>query len=244
METKKEIRSLIKKLRKQMSPQEWQEKTRMITEKVISSNSFLEATDLFCYVDFNNEVGTEGIMREAWKLGKNVWVPKVFGDKMEFFRIDSLNNLEKGNFGVLEPSEYTEKADIKDALVIVPGVAFDKSCNRIGYGKGFYDKYLSAHPTLDTIGIAFDIQVIEELPTEENDKRLNAVITETLEMKNMETNLPKDPVLLLSVVNTKLRDFYPSLDILCEDMNVDRNIIVDTLKGMNYEYDESRNQFV
>ena len=244
METKQEIRSLVKKLRKQMTPEEWQEKTGLITEKVTGSVDFLEATDLFCYVDFNHEVGTEGIMKEAWKLGKNVWIPKVFGEEMEFFRIDSLDNLEKGNFGVLEPAEYGKKADETDALVIVPGVAFDKNCNRIGYGKGYYDKYLSVHPTLNTIGIAFDIQLIEELPVEENDRRLDAVITETLEIRNMETNLPKDPVLLLSVVNTKLRDFYSSLDALCEDMHVDRDTIVDTLKGMNYEYDESRNQFI
>lgn len=181
METKREIRKQIRKIRSQIEPEEWQAKTDAIRERVVSNDLFREATDILCYINMENEVGTRQIIEEAWRLGKNVWVPKTLADgSMEFYCIHSFSELDSGAFGVMEPDGKGECAELDYGLMIVPGVAFDLDGNRIGYGKGFYDRYISRYPHLDTMGLAFDIQLLEQLPAEECDRSLDMVITETL----------------------------------------------------------------
>lgn len=180
METKKEIRQQIRKIRRNIEAGEWQAATDIITGKVIESDSFREATDLYCYMNFDSEVETVRIMEEAWRLGKNVWLPKTFGDEMEFYLVHSMQELEKGNYGIMEPSGRSEKASGDDGLMIVPGVAFDLQHNRIGYGKGYYDRYLEKHPNLVTMGVAFDVQIVDKIPSDEFDHPLNMIMTESM----------------------------------------------------------------
>lgn len=182
LETKQEIRKQIRKIRNCIEPEVWQRATDIITEKVIQSDCFRETTDLLCYINFEGEVGTHEIIEEAWRLGKNVWVPKVAGNDMDFYCIHSFDELKKGTFGVPEPSDDGEPFHDEEALMIVPGVAFDRKKNRIGYGKGYYDRYLMRNPEIETIGISFDLQMMESLPAEETDRPLCKVFTETLEI--------------------------------------------------------------
>lgn len=177
METKKEIRHKIIGLRKEMDPLVWQQATNDITEKVISHPRFLEETDIYCYANYNGEAGTLHIMEEAWKLGKNVWLPKVEGNEMNFYLVENKDDLKPGAYGILEPVG-TQMADGKDGLMIMPGVAFDEECHRIGYGGGFYDKYLKKHPDLHAVAIAFELQMYHELPCEEHDMKPEKIVTE------------------------------------------------------------------
>lgn len=177
METKKEIRHKIIALRKEIDPLVWQQATTAITEKLIRHPRFLEETDIYCYANYNGEVGTSLIMEEAWKLGKNVWFPRVEGSEMNFYLVESKEDLKPGAYGILEPSGDC-MADGKDGLLIMPGVAFDEECRRIGYGGGFYDKYLEKHPNLHAIAIAFELQMYREIPFEGHDIRPEKVITE------------------------------------------------------------------
>ena len=179
METKQEIREQIIKIRRGMEEEEWQAATDAIAGKVIESDSFREATDLYCYMDFDREAGTDRIMDEAWRLGKDIWLPKVSGGEMEFFLVKPSQKFVKGAFGILEPSGVSEMAKGTDGLAIVPGVAFDREKNRIGYGKGFYDRYLRKHPHLVKMGIAFDVQLVDKIPKEETDCGLDFVVTES-----------------------------------------------------------------
>ncbi|KMZ55018.1 5-formyltetrahydrofolate cyclo-ligase [Dorea sp. D27] len=178
MAEKEEIRKLILKKRLEISPVEWQNGTEAITREIISHVWFREATDIYCYVDCRKEAGTRPLMEEAWRLGKTVWVPKAEEVEMDFYEIHSFDELSRGCFGVLEPA-IGAAADGKDGLVIMPGVAFDARRGRIGYGKGYYDRYLRKHPGLHTIAAAFDIQIVEEVPQEEEDVRPQLIITET-----------------------------------------------------------------
>ena len=102
---------------------------------------------------------------------------------------------------------------------------------------------LVMHPELTKMGIGFSFQLFPTLPKEPCDIPVDIVITEE-GVNQMEIKLPKDPMLLLSVVNTKIRDYYHTLDALCEDMCVEKEAIISQLKGIDYEYDESRHQFV
>ncbi len=99
---------------------------------------------------------------------------------MSFYLVESEKELVRGAFGILEPTGESERAPGDDGLVIIPGIAFDKHYNRIGYGKGYYDRYLSAHPNLFKLALAFDIQLVDKIPAEECDCRMDMIFTETL----------------------------------------------------------------
>ena len=101
METKKEIRHKIIRLRKEMDPLVWQQATNDITERVINHPRFLEETDIYCYANYNGEVGTSSIMEEAWKLGKSVWFPRIEGSEMNFYLVESKDDLQPGAYGIL-----------------------------------------------------------------------------------------------------------------------------------------------
>lgn len=188
LETKQEIRQQILKIRRQMSQEEWAAGTAAIQQKVIACDVFREATDLFCYMDFQNEVGTKRIIEEAWRLGKSVWLPRVEGKNLEFYEAHDFSRLIFSKWGIAEPDGSTEKAWGSDGLVLMPGVAFDRQCRRIGYGGGYYDRYLTAHPHLDTMAVAFDIQMMEQIPEDPHDISPAIVLTETLDLERPERN--------------------------------------------------------
>lgn len=118
METKKEIRHKIIRLRKEMDPLVWQQATNDITERVINHPRFLEETDIYCYANYNGEVGTSSIMEEAWKLGKSVWFPRIEGSEMNFYLVESKDDLQPGAYGILEPTG-DHIADGEDGLLIM-----------------------------------------------------------------------------------------------------------------------------
>lgn len=182
LEVKEEIRLETLKKRQAISPDVWQSSTEIIAKEITAHDWFREATDIYCYLDCKGEVGTRQIIEEAWRLGKSVWAPQVDKTALKFIALHSFEELAKGRFGLLEP-KGEEAADGVDGLVIVPGVAFDVSRARIGYGKGYYDRYLKEHPKLHTIAAAFDVQVLDEIPQEDNDIKPQILITETRTIK-------------------------------------------------------------
>lgn len=177
METKKDIRKRVLAERKTLSFEAQTEKTQKIYEQVISHPLFLDAGEIYCYIDYNHEAGTKKLIEKSWELGKNVAVPKVIGDQMEFFYITSFDELKEGYYKIMEPVTE-EKADAPEALVIMPGAAFDEECSRIGYGGGFYDKYLERHPGYRRIALAFELQITEHVPADTYDIKPEVIITE------------------------------------------------------------------
>ncbi len=149
----------------------------VIFNKVVSHSFFLEAENILCFLNYQSEVETKNIIKKAWEEGKRVYVPRIDEDIMNFYQITSFQDLIKGYKGILEPVG-DHIFDMKDGLVIMPGVAFDKCRNRIGYGKGFYDKFLCLHPSLKTIAIAFELQIVDEIPYDSLDIIPEILITE------------------------------------------------------------------
>lgn len=177
MESKKDIRKRVLTKRKEILKKVWEENSHKIFEKVVTHPSFLNADEVYCYVDFKNEVGTKEILEYAWSLQKKVAVPKILGDDMKFYYINSLHELEEGYFGIFEPV-IENQAEGENVLVVMPGVAFDRQRHRIGYGKGFYDKYLDEHPDYQTMALAFELQMVENIPADEHDICPQIIITE------------------------------------------------------------------
>lgn len=182
MMEKSEIRKLIFQKRKEASTEYLKEASEIICKKIISLEVFQQANTIYAYMDCRNEVMTAMVIEDAWRLGKKVAVPKVEGKEMNFYLIDSYDNLKLGNFQIREP-ENCPKAEDENALMIMPGVAFDTNGHRIGYGGGYYDRYLAVHKQLKTAAVAFDFQMLENLPTEPTDILPQMILTETKTLK-------------------------------------------------------------
>lgn len=156
-------------------------KDNIIYNKVINSIEYKDAANIFVYVSYKSEVDTHKIISKAIVDGKRVFVPKVISNEegMEALEIKGLHDFKKGSYGILEPmgSDYV-KPQIID-LILVPGLAFDKKGGRIGYGGGFYDRYMkSTSKSTVKIGICYDFQMVEEVTMDFNDVLVDKVITD------------------------------------------------------------------
>ena len=177
MTPKQEIRKKYKSLRNEMSSQEVKEKSNQICQNFISSNLFQQAERIMAYAPLGNEVDIRPVIEEGWRQQKRIVFPKVFGDTMRYFEISSFSQLKEGTFHVMEPVE-TNPVDWEEALVFVPGVAFDRQGNRMGYGKGYYDRFFEEKTDCVKVGVAYELQVANHLPTEENDLPMEYLVTE------------------------------------------------------------------
>ncbi len=181
---KKQIRKKIREQRAYLTQEEIEARSRQICRRILDMEAFQKASCLYTYIDCKGEASTRLLMEEAWKLGKRVAAPKVHGEDMDYFYIRSMEDLEPGYFQIPEPKEGLAKAEEEDALVIVPGVAFDSHLHRCGYGKGFYDRYLKAHPHHTAIAIALEFQVVEEVPSEQFDVCPDMLVTPLRTIRN------------------------------------------------------------
>ena len=173
------IRKEVLQKRNSLSPNERKIKSELICQKVISHPKFLEAEVILVYMPIKSEVSTISIIQQAWKLNKIVGFPKIEDNKMQFYNANNFSQLAKGTSSILEP-ETNNLIEPSKALIIMPGVAFDRNKNRIGYGKGFYDSYLTLHSQFDTITLAFDCQIVESIQTESHDIIPHYLITESI----------------------------------------------------------------
>ena len=177
MASKKDIRKSVLQKREQLTDRQWTIQSAVICKKVLAQAVFGNSDCIYCYVDYKREVGTCAIIEAAWKMGKKVAVPIVHGDDMHFGYLSSWDELSEGYKGILEPRHFIPAED-ETPLVIMPGAVFDRQRNRIGYGKGYYDKFLGTHPHCKTLAIAFELQLVDEVPAEPLDIRPQVLITE------------------------------------------------------------------
>ena len=173
---KKELRRDIRLKKEAMTEREILDKSQALTEKFLKTDAYKKATAIYGYLSYNQEVRTEAILVQALADGKRVAVPKVFGDEMLFIYISGMDQVAPGYKGIPEPVEDAPVADDPNALVLMPGIAFDKNGGRIGYGGGFYDKFLAKEPDHKTVALCYDFQIVEDLPVEEFDIPVNMVI--------------------------------------------------------------------
>lgn len=178
METKRDIRKKIFAERKLVSDEQVEAWSREITKSVVSLPEFQKAQRIMAYADYNHEVITRFLIEEAWKAGKEAAVPKVVGKDMEFYLLRDFSQLEPGYYGIPEPVRG-ERTDWEEALMIMPGVAFDRKNHRVGYGGGFYDRFLEKHPKIQRLAVAFSFQMMPEVPVEPTDIFPQILVTET-----------------------------------------------------------------
>lgn len=170
---KTDLRRKVKEKRQELNGEFIFQKSNIICEKV--RKLFPDPDNVvFTYFPINNEVDTTLL----FNYYRNVFLPKTDGKKMVFYRYEG--KLKKGNFGVSEPLKtFQSSENVTPDLIIVPGVAFDKNKNRVGYGKGYYDSFLTEFKDVPKIGVAFSFQIDEEISdVRADDIKLDRILTE------------------------------------------------------------------
>ena len=174
--TKKELRRMIREKKRAMTPEEIESRSERLGQLLSESELYRSAKTIYGYLPYNQEVRTTPMLRRALEEGKKVAVPKCYGDEMRFIYLEDLSNVEKGYAGIPEPIEDGPVAEDKTALVLMPGMAFDPQGHRIGYGGGFYDKFLAKEPDHPTLALCYEFQLLEHLETEEYDIPVDLVL--------------------------------------------------------------------
>ena len=173
---KQELRSAIRTRKRAMTEEEIERRSRSLCQKFLESDAYRACRTLYGYLPYNQEVRTVPILAQALADGKQVAVPKVYGDDMKFIVLTDLTQVSRGYAGIPEPIADEPVAEDETALVLMPGLAFDPQGHRIGYGGGFYDKFLSREPNHPTLALCYEFQMVEHLETEEFDIPVDTVI--------------------------------------------------------------------
>lgn len=188
--TKQSIREWIKKERSRQSQEDIEAASKQIAERIVNLKVFEEASRVYLYAAFHAEIQTTYLHEKIRQEGKRVAYPRIEGlsKEMSFYDVEDLETLEDHAFktmSIKEPNPKIHEMVIpkeKD-LIIVPGVAFDKTGQRVGYGGGFYDRYLSKYPKLYKIGVGMPFQLFEKVPTNDFDRGLNQIIISNMSSK-------------------------------------------------------------
>jgi len=173
---KAELRREIREKKRAMTPELIEEKSFQLGERFAASELYRNAKTVYGYLPYNQEVRTVPMLQQAIRDGKHVAVPKVYGDDMKFIYITDFERIAKGYAGIPEPIDDGPVADDPTALVLMPGLAFDPQGHRIGYGGGFYDRFLAQEPQHPTLALCYDFQMREQLETEAFDIPVDCVI--------------------------------------------------------------------
>lgn len=184
--TKQELRTRYLSYRNGLSAGKRKEKSAEIWRRLKQEAAFQEAEAVLVYMDYRSEVMTAALVEELLLSGeKRIFAPKVEGMNIRFYEITAMDDLTEGYQGIREPEAdegklFTqEMAQEQKSLILVPGAVFDRQRGRMGYGKGFYDRYLAEFPSLHSAALAFECQIAKKVPEEAHDKKTDMIITET-----------------------------------------------------------------
>lgn len=173
---KKQLRARIREQKRAMTPEQIETASAKLGDLFAASAAYKNAKTIYGYLPYNQEVRTVPMLERALRDGKKVAVPKVYGNEMKFIYMTDLHQVEAGYAGIPEPIADEPVADDPTALVLMPGLAFDKEGHRIGYGGGFYDRFLAQEPAHPTIALCYAFQMLPRLETEGFDIPVDSVL--------------------------------------------------------------------
>lgn len=181
MEDKKILRQKMRKMRNALTQEEIDIRSRQITEQLLQSAMYKKCTHICVYEAFRNEVSCQYIIEQAFQDGKCVYLPVTdeATKTMEFYEITEDTIYREGNYGIREPDLHEHLKTLQEkALILMPGLAFDRNKHRLGYGGGYYDKYLSLHKEHITVALCYNFQMVDELPYEGHDILPDYIVSE------------------------------------------------------------------
>jgi len=176
---KAQLRKKLVQKRAEFSKKEYTQKNELIRKHVSECREIKNAKIVHCFISMNDrfEVDTFGIITELLQKDKNIVVPVMNGDDLNHSILHSLDNLEKKSWGVYEPAVIINADTSKIDVILVPLLAVDESGNRLGYGKGYYDRFLNESKSIK-LGLVFEEFILDEVPTEKHDVKLDGIISE------------------------------------------------------------------
>ena len=173
---KKELRSLIRGKKRAMTEEQIDAMSRDLGRQFRASKLYEQAETIYGYLPYNQEVRTVPMLEQALRDGKRVAVPKVYGEEMRFIYIEDFSRIAPGYCNIPEPVDDGPVAEDQKALVLMPGLAFDRAGRRIGYGGGFYDRFLAEEPDHPTLALCYGFQMFDRIETEEFDIPVDQVL--------------------------------------------------------------------
>lgn len=182
MEDKKILRKRMQEIRDALTMEDVDICSKQIAEQLLHSSLYKECTHICVYEAFRNEVSCKYITKQAFQDGKCVYLPVTddITKTMKFYEITEDTIYRKGNYGIREPELDENSQTLQEkALVLMPGLAFDRNKHRLGYGGGYYDKYLSLHKEHITAALCYNFQIVDNLPCEEHDILPNYIVMES-----------------------------------------------------------------
>jgi 5-formyltetrahydrofolate cyclo-ligase len=177
MQEKKDIRREILRKRIALNEEELHFKSEAICQAFMTLPGYQNTSFIYIYMDFKNEVMTKSIITNAHQTGKKVAIPRICNNEMNFYLLEEGQELDIGYFGIREPEESTLVQN-SEGIMIVPGIAFDEAGYRIGYGKGYYDRFLHNNQVKEKIALAFELQLVDQVPYDKHDIPMDMIITE------------------------------------------------------------------
>lgn len=182
--TKQEARDEMKRRRALLAPEERDRQNREVCRLLMEDRIWEDLQWFYPFISVGTEIDTLPMLQEVFAMQRQgaavrVAAPRVCGREMDFYEIHSLEDLEEGRFGIREPLTYCRKTIADHGLMLLPGLAFDLRGGRVGYGGGYYDRYLSRHggEHLMTWAVAYDFQLLDEIETERHDISPQRIIT-------------------------------------------------------------------
>lgn len=177
---KSALRKKIRQLKQAMTQKEIDAASSDLCSQFLRTQAYAAANTIYGYLPYNQEVRTYALLEQALKDGKKIAVPKVYGDEMRFIYLADLSAVERGYAGIPEPIADGPAANDPTALVLMPGLVFDRAGHRIGYGGGFYDKFLQQEPNHPTVALCYSFQMLDCLETEDHDIPVDLVLCSTV----------------------------------------------------------------
>lgn len=174
--SKQALRAAIREKKRAMDPADLHTRSEALCRMVLSSPAYRRAEAIYGYVPFNQEVDIRPLLHRALAEGKRVALPKCYGKELRFLWVTDLTQVRPSAFGAPEPVSDGPIAREKTALVLVPGLAFDRRGYRIGYGGGFYDRFLAQEPEHPTIALCYDFQLLPQLEAESHDIPVDTIL--------------------------------------------------------------------
>lgn len=182
MERKQIRRKLCLEQRKSLDSVFVEKASQQICHRLQTMDWYQNFDHILCYSSIMNEPDLTEFISAAMKEGKHIYLPKVHEDFMNFYEIRSLDDLKVGKFSVLEPMDLNKPYQGESGMICVPGVVFDVLGNRIGFGKGYYDRFFANGYSLSKVGIAYQFQIQDSWETDEFDVRMDRLCTEQEEV--------------------------------------------------------------
>ncbi|HIT34965.1 MAG TPA: 5-formyltetrahydrofolate cyclo-ligase [Candidatus Faecousia intestinigallinarum] len=170
------LRRYIREQKRAMTEAQIQEKSRRLGQLFRASHLYRQAKTIYGYLPYNQEVRTLPMLEQALQDGKQVAVPKVYGEEMRFLLLTDLTQVAPGYAGIPEPIADDPAANDPSALVLMPGLAFDSQGNRLGYGGGFYDRFLLQEPGHPTLALCYDFQIVPHIDVQAHDVPVDLVL--------------------------------------------------------------------